>query len=381
LVFDFLERFFSGKSDRWWGRLLFYWRDSDWYATRGYARQVFVTGSVQGGESVFWFQAGPRYLSFVTQSLLGENDVLIGLMVTTFGIFALISLVAVFIRYHDETMTLITSGLVLIIGLLFMAEGSIAGFGFVGSSEHPTWIALFAITGFFITRTRESRTWLLVTLSLVLGYCVQLRPNQVGGVVALLVALLLSVDRSDRSLAIGNFSKMTAAFGVVVSLSLLHNLYYGESFVPFTANGGINVAFEWTSVFSTGDFSAVWQQLRTMMYWNSSNNWSWALMFWGSQALWIVVFALRAQRGNLFHVRSAYLLIPFGYALPMLKYQMDSYYPRHLVAINLAFMCAALIAWPQRGATPTDVQTGSPTETAIASPNATLHEERTSEKA
>jgi hypothetical protein len=118
-----------------------------------------------------------------------------------------------------------------------------------------------------------------------------------------------------------------------------------------------------------------------MMYWNSSNNWSWALMFWGSQALWIVVFALRAQRGNLFHFRSAYLLIPFGYALPMLKYQMDSYYPRHLVAINLAFMCAALIAWPQRGATPTDVQTGSPTETAIASPNATLHEERTSEKA
>ena len=381
LVFDFLERFFSGKGERWWGRLLFYWRDSDWYATRGYARQVFVTGSVHGGESVFWFQAGPRYLSLVTQSLLGENDVLIGLMATTFGFFALIYLVAVFIRHHDETLTLITSGLVLLIGLLFMAEGSIAVFGFVGSSEHPTWIALFATTGFFIARTREPRTWLLVTLSLVLGYCVQLRPNQVGGVVALFVALLLSVDRSDRSLAIGNLSKMTAAFGVVVSLSLLHNLYYGESFVPFTANGGINVAFEWTSVFSTGDFSAVWQQLRTMMYWNSSNNWSWALMFWGSQALWIVVFALRAQRGNLFHVRSAYLLIPFGYALPMLKYQMASYYPRHLVAINLAFMCAALIAWPQRGATPTDVQTGSPTETATASPNATLHEELTSAKA
>jgi hypothetical protein len=42
-------------------------------------------------------------------------------------------------------------------------------------------------------------------------------------------------------------------------------------------------------------------------------------------------------------------VIPFGYALPMLKYQMGSYYPRHLVAINLAFMCAALIAWPRVG--------------------------------
>ena len=26
---------------------------------------------------------------------------------------------------------------------------------------------------------------------------------------------------------------------------------------------------------------------------------------------------------------------------------MGSYYPRHLVAINLAFMCAALMAWPR----------------------------------
>jgi len=30
-----------------------------------------------------------------------------------------------------------------------------------------------------------------------------------------------------------------------------------------------------------------------------------------------------------------------------LKYQMGSYYPRHLVVINLSFMCAALMAWPR----------------------------------
>jgi len=32
----------------------------------------------------------------------------------------------------------------------------------------------------------------------------------------------------------------------------------------------------------------------------------------------------------------------------MLKYQMTSYYPRHLVAINLSFLCAALMAWPRK---------------------------------
>jgi len=84
-----------------------------------------------------------------------------------------------------------------------------------------------------------------------------------------------------------------------------------------------------------------------MLYWNSANNWSWALAFWGSQIFWICVLTLRTRRGQLLHAKSLSLLIPFGYALPMLKYQMGSYYPRHLVAINLAFMCAALIAWPR----------------------------------
>ncbi|MFM8908863.1 MAG: hypothetical protein ACKOIZ_14960, partial [Actinomycetota bacterium] len=44
--------------------------------------------------------------------------------------------------------------------------------------------------------------------------------------------------------------------------------------------------------------------------------------------------------------------------LPMLKYQMGSYYPRHLVVINLSFMCAALMAWPREDET-TDGETGS----------------------
>jgi hypothetical protein len=348
LIFDILEKFFPYASPRWWGQLLFYWRDSDWYATRGYARQVFVSGSLHGGESLFWFQAGPRYLSFVVQSLLGENDVLIGLLATTLGYFALSFVVAAFIREHDELPALVVSAMVLVVGLLFLAEGTIAGFGFVGSSEHPTWVVLFAITGYFVSRPHESRTWLLVILSLALGYCVQLRPNQIGGLIAVFLALLLHVDRSNRSLAIGNISKMVTSFGAIVSLSLLHNLYYGESFIPFTANGGINVAFEWAKVLSRGEFSTVWLQLRTMLYWNASSNWGWALMFWGSQLLWVVVLVLRTHRGQLLRAQSLFLAIPFSYGLPMLKYQMSSYYPRHLVAINLAFMCTALISWPQR---------------------------------
>ncbi|MFM7081879.1 MAG: hypothetical protein ACKOYI_07975, partial [Actinomycetota bacterium] len=141
------------------------------------------------------------------------------------------------------------------------------------------------------------------------------------------------------------------AFATLVPFRLLHKLSYGESFVPFTANAGINYQFSWLDVLGIDDgdatWVAVWDQLRVMMYWNSVGNWSWALMFWGSQLLWVAVVVHRIRVGLAPRARSLLLLIPFGYALPMLKYQMGSYYPRHLVVINLSFMCAALMAWPR----------------------------------
>jgi hypothetical protein len=233
-----------------------------------------------------------------------------------------------------------------------MADDLMAGFGFVGSSEYPTWIALLFITGFVATTRGETRSWLLVGMSIALGYSIQMRPNQVGGVVLLFVALLLLIERSDRARAVATASKMLLAFLAIALFSLIHNLYYGESFVLFTANAGINYAFSWRDVLGidAGDagWSVVWDQARFMMYWNAIGNYSWALMFWGSQLCWLGVVAYRLRHRLALRARSLYLFIPFGYALPMLKYQMTSYYPRHLVAINLSFLCAALMAWPRK---------------------------------
>jgi len=360
--FDHLQRFHGSKGERWWGRLLYYWRDSDWYATQGYARTIFVEGSLRGGETTFWFQAGPRYLALVTRVILGENDVLVGIIMTSLGFFAAFVL---FVRGQVVLRTLshqVIAGVALFILLFFMADDVMATFGFVGSSEYPTWTVLLLITGFVLTTRSETRPWLMVAMAIALGYSIQLRPNQIGGIVLLFVALLLLVDRRDAAQAIATASKMTVAFATLVLFSLLHNLYYGESFVPFTANAGINYQFSWLDVLGIDDgdatWAAVWDQLRVMMYWNSVGNWSWALMFWGSQLLWVAVVVQRIRVGLARRARSLPLLIPFGYALPMLKYQMGSYYPRHLVVINLSFMCAALMAWPREDEM-TDGETGS----------------------
>ena len=349
--FDQLNRFHDSRGERWWGRLLFFWRDSDWYATHGFARTIFVEGSLQGGESVFWFQAGPRYLTLTSRILLGENDVLAGIIMTALGFFAVIALIIRFIHGSKERHVWVVGALALFMGLYFMADDLIAGFGFVGSSEYPTWIIALVVASFGLYTRSENRTWPLVALAFALGYSILLRPNQVGGVILLFVALLTLVDRSDRSRAIATICKMIVTFVSIASFSLIHNLYYGESFVPFTANAGINYEFSWLDVLGIREgkdtFGDVWNQLRFMMYWNEAGNWSWAVMFWGAQLLWLVAIAWRWKFGAMLKPKSLLLLIPFGYALPMLKYQMVSYYPRHLVAINLAFLLAAMMAWPR----------------------------------
>jgi hypothetical protein len=352
--FDNLERFHASEGQRWWGRLLYYWRDSDWYATQGYARTVFLEGSLRGGEALFWFQAGPRYLAFVTRSLLGEQDALIGIMMTSLGFFAVFVLAARFLEKSRDGFSWLVGGCALFAMLYFMSDDLMAGFGFVGSSEYPTWTVFLLAAAFIISTRTESRSWPMVAFALALGYSIQLRPNQIGGVVLLFVAMLLLVDRSNSTRAIGTISKMIASFVAVVLFSLWHNLYYGESFVPFTANAGINYQFSWLDVLGfnpgeddrLGTWRTVASQLRFMMYWNAPGNLSWASLFWGAQLLWIVALAYRYKKGLLFRARSLLLLIPFGYALPMLKYQMTSYYPRHLVVINLAFLLTALMAWP-----------------------------------
>jgi hypothetical protein len=353
--FDHMERFHASQGERWWGRLLYYWRDSDWYATQGYARTVFLEGSLRGGEALFWFQAGPRYLAFVTRSLLGEQDALIGIVMTSLGFFAVFVLAARFLEKSRDGFSWLVGGCALFAMLYFMSDDLIAGFGFVGSSEYPTWIVLLIAAAFVISTRTESRGWPMVAFALALGYSIQLRPNQIGGVFLMFGVTLLLVNRTDHTRAIATLSKMVVAFSLVVSFSLLHNLYYAEALVPFTANAGINYQFSWLDVLGIRDGDDTWRtvasQLRFMMYWNAPGNLSWASLFWGAQLLWIAAIAYRYKKGLLLKARSLLLLIPFGYALPMLKYQMTSYYPRHLVVINLAFLLTALMAWPHSEST------------------------------
>jgi len=354
-VFDHLKYNHDGQGENWWGKLLFLWRDSDWFATNGFARIIFDSGSLQGGEDTFWFQAGPRYWALLLRLLFGENDVLIGLIMTSLGFLSIIYLATRIAESKPTRIPAVAMFAVLFIGFIFQGDQIITAFAFVGSSEHPSWIVIFALTGYLLKRQSETRTWLLVLISALLAFLIQMRPNQIFLLSALFLLTLAVADRSDALLSIKRVGWMLSTFILIASLSLLHNIYYGGKIVPFTTNASINYAFEWSNLLDDkglfGALETLWAQLRIFLYWRAAPDPNLAITFWGAQVIWVCVVASRLKSQSLLRRDSLYLLLPLTYVLPMLKYQTSSYYPRHLVIANLAFLSGALITWASQSYT------------------------------
>jgi hypothetical protein len=349
-VFEHLHYNHPGHSNRWWGNLLFYWRDSDWFANNGYARTIFVDGSLRGGEAVFWFQSAPRYLALLIRYIVGENDVLIGLIAVTFGFLSLCNLVGRLAYEHDEVASLMLAGATAFIGMIFFGDQTITAFGFFVSSEYPTWIATLSVTVFLLRKNREGRIWVTTSLSAVLAAMIHFRPNYLFVSICLfMLILILKVDNQSRMAQARQIGWAVSTYLLVLSLNLVHNLFYGDSFVPLTANAPINYEFSWTSIWSEegfwGSLSVIWAQLRSLMYWRLPSDPSYAIAFWGSQLAFVVALLRRVRAIGRRGFLDCFILLPLTYILPMLKFQYTSYYPRHLVAASLLCLCSALLIW------------------------------------
>ena len=351
-VFEHLHFNHPGQGDHWWGNLLFYWRDSDWFANNGYARTIFVEGSLQGGERVFWFQAAPRYLAVVARYVLGENDVLIGLIAVTLGFLTVGALVAKLASSQLGPAGNILAMFAGFIGLIFFGDQMITALGFFVASEYPTWIAILGTTAFLLDPRSEPRIWVIASMSGALAAIVHFRPNNLFVSVALFVLVICrKTDRENHWVWWRQVGWAIASYAIVLSLSLIHNLYYGARFTPFTGNASINYAFSWTEIWSThgigGALSIIWAQVRALMYWRVPNDPSYAIVFWGAQLLLLAAIFERARKRVLRSFPLLFALLPLSYIAPMLKFQYSSYYPRHLVAASLLCMCCAILVWPR----------------------------------
>lgn len=354
-IFDHLYFNHPGEGEHWWGKLIFMWRDSDWYVNHGNARLVFVDGFLRGGESVFYARTGPRYLIFAGQFLLGENDILIGSIALTAGFLTIFYLVSQFAVSHESNLSHVTAMIITFIGMILLGDQIITAFGFLVTSEYTTWVGLLGITCFLLKPTTESRTWVATSIVGLSALLVHFRPNILFVSLTLIVVVLLRINRSREVQAARQVVWSIAVVVTILPVSLIHNLYYGGRFVPFTENSAETVAihkrFSWIGVWSElgirRALELIWEQTRTIMYWTPPNDPNLAIAFWGSQMALVVALARRSKRGRLCRAQSLLALLPVSYIGPMVSYNLTSYYPRHIVTASLLCLCSAVLIWPK----------------------------------
>ena len=345
------DRFNSIPADEWWGRIIFMSRASDWFVGQGYARQIFLEGSLKGGEALFYFQPGVRYLIFVSHLLLGENDVFISVLLMTALLFA----VGCASRWFCQSVESTVARVVALTGAVLVTNAAltqtIATFAVAIASEYPTWVLLFcAVLCIHFAAKTESMVSLL-TATAVSALIPNFRPNQLGGsLLLLLLAMLVSWRIGGQTMAAraGAVAKVIAVFTPVALLSLAHNLHYAGSFVLYSTTGNLNSDFSWSSLLtdSAGEsLRLIWDKFRLGMYWT---NWpildDLSFSLWGSQLVWLGCLAWLLIRRRLGILSLGFLMLPFAYLLPLLPYRFDSYYPRHIVVIQLAFVLGAMAA-------------------------------------
>ena len=341
-----LLRTFGGMgSASWWGFPFWRGREGDWFVYQGYARQIFVEESLRGGESLFYFQPGTRYFVFIQHLLFGENDVLLGILLIIGVLVAGVFVGRKTIQQSPNKSTFIGVATFICACFAVFSQFDFVGFAVNTASEYPTWILTLVIFGFLQRGTLSPR--LAIALASLAGLIAQFRPNQVFGACFIFLLIQFELAPNHGAEQLLHRLRLILVFGTVLSLSLLHNLHYASTFTIFSGTGSLNSDLPFSSLFrifyDENVREIVFGKLRFALYWTTRpQHWEVALSFWSLQVLWLIVIIKSISAKCAQPKVWIALITPLAYLVPLLPYRFDTYYPRHIVAIQLAFGLSAL---------------------------------------
>jgi hypothetical protein len=313
----------------------------DWLTYESLGRSILETGSLEGGERVFYYQPLARYISFLGHLLLGDGDPPIAIGLQSLLIFAILWAVArirPYVASRTVGITLFDSSAICCLALAVSPDVVLLTRS--GASEVPSWIALpFAIPLLFWSQRPAS--WPFGAGLLGLSFLA--RANQGPALLFLMAILLL---RRGALVVLG-------IFVAVSTLPLMHNLYYGRQFVATTTSADISanldlplhrVAQAWRN---GPERRAVTEKLRLLGHVGADAHRLTECAFHGLQLMWGVSLLAMASRPRPV-IASALLLAPLLYLGVHVIYQVNVYYPRHLVVAYLAMGLGAMLFWAAR---------------------------------
>lgn len=330
--------------------VLFRLRGNDWLVYQGLARSMLGDFSLRGGEGVFGWQAGFRYVVFASHLIFGDGDVLIAFIFASMFVCAPLWLVYNIDRLYKnnniDKLLIPLLGLTLVIAI----SSRILEAQYLGLSEYVTWIAIVYMA-FALFKPTGSKIG-IATLGVSAGLLSVVRANQVFGMFFFLLIVIFARTKEWSLRAIGKAVLPVTLFVGAALLPLAHNLYFGHKFVVLPTSGNpTNPEYSWSQffmVFSDEPSRRIailkLRQFTYTAYFSEGFGFSktLALSFWTFQLVWLValvrLFMLRCKTTSLWML----WLWPLMFAVPVIPYKLDSYYPRHFVMFNLTLGISAI---------------------------------------
>ncbi len=331
----------------------------DWLTYESLGRAVLEEG-LRGGEAVFYYQPLVRYVRACERLLFGDGELLI--VTTAFALLAMAVIVALlgFARGCPRAGR-IACGLAgaCMFGLVLSPIG--ASFLLLGASEPPTWSLVPA--GAALLLAARSQPSNRVVGAALLATSVLARTNQLPGTLAILAAGLL-VERRTRVRA-----GMLVVAVLLLLLPLVHNAYYGGRTVPFTSSSDvqenriIHLEQVLTVTHDAGVRATLLRQLRHVVVGfpqappltGAPRDWNvWWLSVRGLQGLWLVACVTAVMQRRVDAAGLLVAMAPLLYLGVHVVYQVETYYPRHVIMGHLSCGIAAsyLATRPARVRTP-----------------------------
>lgn len=304
---------------------------SDPLKYESWSQQIIYFSSLQGGESIFLYQPGYRYLLSLLHLIFGDSHISIVL----FSRAVLITLLVIFfIKVSEKKHTLkafLSFNFVVL--YIFLSTYSSKLNLFSSLSEWPTWILGLAISIFLLKNKYKFNDSIII--STLLGLCFLIRENQLPGL--LILSIIFLIQYKSIKLSISHLT----IFSCFISLPFFHNLFYGGKFV-LNQDIFISGYYYLSPIDLFTNFAKSKDQLFFQLNFLLSNPLNENVTLMAGKifpltilimiSIWLFVVFMYLLKNKLSNIESLlFILLPLSFLTPHIFYQVHTYFPRHII--------------------------------------------------
>jgi hypothetical protein len=320
---------------------------NDWLTYESLARSMLY-GSLQGGEAVFYYQPGWRYILFLERAFLGDGDILRTIFAFTTVTLPLIALGFWGLQRRRDVRGVAAVAALIGAALVMVSSPDVRIYLDAGASESITWAIIPLLFAIPMIRPQAAWPWVLGPVAAALT--VTIRPNHLPAAVLLIVIYALIVPVVRR-----RWFVLGAVLAVFVALTpSIHDSIFSHSphLAVTSSSSSANIDLppsDLVKVFSDASVrSELGQHVEQILYLGAppgSYEPTLAIFMLALLASWLVLLVRSLRRWrSIPRYRLLLVLVPVAYLAPHLIFQVATYFPRHLIAGYLAMAAVTVVA-------------------------------------